>query len=138
MEIITPANEALHNLPFGVGAVLLTLGPETKCQSYKRFDVPLSDTFGSGISPHFWYLKLMECKENLGWIGLGGLYFAIPMDKDGPVHISRAHMCTLCYIFNRTAETPFLPPMMELLATALRPSFILLGCIEEEAGHKSP
>jgi hypothetical protein len=28
--------------------------------------------------------------------------------------------------------------MMEPLATALRPSFILLGCIEEEAGHKSP
>jgi hypothetical protein len=27
---------------------------------------------------------------------------------------------------------------MEPLATALMPSFILLGCIEEEAGHKSP
>jgi hypothetical protein len=60
------------------------------------------------------------------------------MEKDGPVHISRAHMCTLCYIFNGTAETPVLSPMMELMATALRPSFILLGCIEEEAGHKSP
>jgi hypothetical protein len=28
--------------------------------------------------------------------------------------------------------------MTEPLATALRPSFILLGCIEEDTGHKSP
>jgi hypothetical protein len=60
------------------------------------------------------------------------------MDKDGPVHISRAHTCTICYIFNGTAETPVSTPMMELLATGLWPIFILLGCIEEEAGHKSP
>jgi hypothetical protein len=60
------------------------------------------------------------------------------MDKYGPVHISRARMCTLCYIFKGNAETTVYPPMMETLATALRPSFILLGYIEEEAGHKSP
>jgi hypothetical protein len=59
VEIITPANGALHNLPIGVGSVLLTLGPETKGQSSKRVDVPLADTFASGISPHYWYLKLM-------------------------------------------------------------------------------
>jgi hypothetical protein len=69
MEIITPANGALHNLPIGVGVVLMTLGPETKGQSSKRVDVTLADTFALGISPHYWYLKLMECKENLGWIG---------------------------------------------------------------------
>jgi hypothetical protein len=70
VEIITPDNGSLHNLHIGVGAILLTLGPETKGQSSKRADVPLADTFASGISPHYWYLKLMECKENLGWIGL--------------------------------------------------------------------
>jgi hypothetical protein len=69
VEIITPANRALHNLPIGVGAVLLTLGHETKGLSSKRVNAPLADTFASGISPHYWYLKLMECKENLGWIG---------------------------------------------------------------------
>jgi hypothetical protein len=69
VEIITPVNGALQNLPIGVGAVLLTLGPETKGQSSKIVDVPLADTFASGIRPHYWYLKLMECKENLGWIG---------------------------------------------------------------------
>jgi hypothetical protein len=127
VEIITPANGALHNLHIGVGAVLLNLGPETKGQSSKRVNVPLADTFASGISPHYWYLKLMECEENLGWIG--GLYSAITMAKDGPVHISRAHMCTLCYIFRGTTETPVYPPIMEPLATSLRPSFILLGCI---------
>jgi hypothetical protein len=68
-EIITPANGALRNLHIAVGAVLLTLGPETKGQSSKRVDVPLADTFASGISPHYWYLKLMEYKEKLGWIG---------------------------------------------------------------------
>jgi hypothetical protein len=71
VEIITPANGALHNLPIGVGAVLLTLGPETKGQSSKRVDVPLADTFASGISPHYWYLKFMECEEILSWIGGG-------------------------------------------------------------------
>jgi hypothetical protein len=69
VEIITPANEALHNLPIGVGGVLLTLGPENKGQRSKRVDVPLADNFASGISPHYWYLKLMECKKTLGWIG---------------------------------------------------------------------
>jgi hypothetical protein len=103
VEIITPANGALHNLPIGVGAVLLTLGPETKGKISKRVDVPLADNFASGINPHYWYLKLIECKEKLGWIGL---YSAIPMAKDGPVHISRAHMFTLCYIFRGTTETP--------------------------------
>jgi hypothetical protein len=69
VEITTPDNGGLHNYPIGVGAVLFTLGPDTKCQSSKRVDVPLADTFASWISPHYWYLKLMECKEKLGWIG---------------------------------------------------------------------
>jgi hypothetical protein len=69
---------------------------------------------------------------------LEGLYSAIPIDKDGPVHISRAHIYTLCYIFRETTETPVYPPMTEPLATSLRPSFIILGCIDEEAVHKSP
>jgi hypothetical protein len=66
VEITTQAKGALHNLPIGVGAFILTLGPETKGQSSKRVDSPLADTFASGISPHYWYLKLMECKEKLG------------------------------------------------------------------------
>jgi hypothetical protein len=69
MEIITPANGGLHNFPIGVGAVNLTLGLDTKGQSSNRVDVPLADTFASGISPHYWYLKLMESWEKLGWIG---------------------------------------------------------------------
>jgi hypothetical protein len=69
VEIITPDNGALHNLPIGVGAILLTLGPETKGQSSCKVDLPLADTFASGIIPHYWYLELMECKENFGWIG---------------------------------------------------------------------
>jgi hypothetical protein len=39
VEIITPANGGLHNFPIGVGAVLLTLGTDTKGQSSKRLDV---------------------------------------------------------------------------------------------------
>jgi hypothetical protein len=52
VEITTPANGGLHNLPIGMGAVLLTLRPETKGQSSKRVDVPLADTVASGINPH--------------------------------------------------------------------------------------
>jgi hypothetical protein len=69
VQIITPDNGGLHNSPIGVGAALLTLGPETKGQSSKRVDVPLADTFASETSPYYWYLKLMECKDKLGWIG---------------------------------------------------------------------
>jgi hypothetical protein len=69
VEIITPANGGLHNFPIGAVSVLLTLGPETKGQCSKRVDVHLEDTFASEISPLYWYLKLMECKEKLGWIG---------------------------------------------------------------------
>jgi hypothetical protein len=64
-----PANGGLHNFPIGMGSVILTLGPETKGQSSKRVDVPLADTFASGISPQYWYLQLMKCKEALGWSG---------------------------------------------------------------------
>jgi hypothetical protein len=68
VEITTPENGGLHNLPIGVGADLLTLGPDTKGQCSKWVDVPLADTFASGIIPHYWYLQLMECKETLRWI----------------------------------------------------------------------
>jgi hypothetical protein len=69
VEIITPYNGGLHNLPIGVGAVLLALGPETKVQSSKWVDIPLTDTFASGINPQYWYLFLMQCKDKLRWIG---------------------------------------------------------------------
>jgi hypothetical protein len=52
VEITTPANGGLHKFQIGVGEVLLTLGPETKNQSSRWMDVPLSGTFASGISPH--------------------------------------------------------------------------------------
>jgi hypothetical protein len=39
MEIVAPYNGALHNFPIGEGAVLLTLGPETKGQISKIVDV---------------------------------------------------------------------------------------------------
>jgi hypothetical protein len=68
VEIIAPVTGDIYNFHIGVGSVILTLGPETKDQSSNRVDVPLADTFSSGISPHYWYLKLMECKEKLGWI----------------------------------------------------------------------
>jgi hypothetical protein len=52
VEFIMPENGGLHHFPIGVGEVILTLGPETKCQSSKWVDVPLSDTFAAGSSPH--------------------------------------------------------------------------------------
>jgi hypothetical protein len=69
VEITSPENGGLHNFHIGVGAVLLTLGPETKGQSSKRVDVPLADTFASGTIPHYRHLQLMKCKEALGWNG---------------------------------------------------------------------
>jgi hypothetical protein len=52
-DAIDPVNGGLHNLPIGVGAILLTLCPETKGQSSKRVDIPMADTFSSGISPYY-------------------------------------------------------------------------------------
>jgi hypothetical protein len=52
VEIIMPANGGLRNFPIGVGAVIFTLGLETKGQDSKRVDIHLSDTFASGESAH--------------------------------------------------------------------------------------
>jgi hypothetical protein len=136
VEIITPDNGALHNLPIGVGTVLLTLGPETKVQNSKRVDVPLSDTFASGTSPQYWYLKLIECKDNLGWIG-GPLFRHSNGQRRTSLYFKSTHVYPLLHIQRNRGE-PSLAPMMQPLATSLRPSFILLGCIEDEAGDKSP
>jgi hypothetical protein len=108
VEIITPANGALHNLPIGMGAVLLNLGPETKGQSSKRVDVPLADTFASGISPHYWYLKLMECKERLGWIG-GPLSRHLKGQRWTSSHFKSTHMYPLLHI-QRNRGDPSLAP----------------------------
>jgi hypothetical protein len=47
-----------------------------------------------------------------------------------------------CVAFATYSEEPqgphSSPPMTEPLITALRPSFILLGCIDMEDVHKSP
>jgi hypothetical protein len=104
VEITTPANGGLHNFPIGVGLVLLNLGPETKGQSSKRVDVPLADNFASGISPHYGCLKLMECKEKLGWIG--GPLFRHSNGQRLTISYSIAHICTLCCTFRGTAGTP--------------------------------
>jgi hypothetical protein len=62
VEAIDLANGGLHSLPIDLGAILLTLGPDTKGQSSKRVDIPIEDTFASGISPYYWYINLQVCK----------------------------------------------------------------------------
>jgi hypothetical protein len=106
--IITPANGALPNLPIGAGAVLLTLGLEAKCQISKRVDVPLADTFVSRISPHYWYLKLMECKYKLGWIG-GPLFRHSNGQRWTSSYFNSTHMYPLLHI-QRNHGDPSLPP----------------------------
>jgi hypothetical protein len=108
VEIITPANGALHNLHIGVGAVLLTLGPETKGQSSKRVDVPLADTFASGISPHYWYLKLMECKE----FGMdrGGSIMSFQWPKMDQF-IFQEHTCVPFVIYSKEPWSPQSSPL---------------------------
>jgi hypothetical protein len=66
VEIIMPTNGGIHNFPIEVGSVLLTLGPDTKGQHFKRGGVPLAETFASGTTPHYSYLQLMKYKEELG------------------------------------------------------------------------
>jgi hypothetical protein len=109
MEIITPANGALHDLPIGVGDVLLTLGPETKGQSSKRVDVPLADTFASVISPHYRWLKLMECKENLGWIG-GALFCHSNGKRWTSLYFKSTHVYPLLHIQRNHGDTSLVAP----------------------------
>jgi hypothetical protein len=47
------------------------------------------------------------------------------------------HVYPLLHI-QRNLGDPGLAPMMEPLETSLMPSFIVLGCIDDEAVHKSP
>jgi hypothetical protein len=46
------------------------------------------------------------CHVGRLWDGVEDLYSALQMGKGGPAHISRAHMCTLCYIFIRITVAP--------------------------------
>jgi hypothetical protein len=108
VEIITPANGGLHNLPIEVGAVLLTLGPDTKGQSSKRVDVPLEDTFASGISPHYWYLKVMECKEKLGWIG-GPLFRHSNSQRWTSSYFKSTHVYPLLHIQRNRGDLSLAP-----------------------------
>jgi hypothetical protein len=108
VEIITPDNGALHNLPIGVGAVLLILGPDTKGQSSKRVDLPLAGTFASGISPNYWYLKLMECKEKLGWIG-GPLFHHSNGQRWTSSYFKSTHVYSFLHI-QRNRGDPSLDP----------------------------
>jgi hypothetical protein len=136
VEIITPANGGLHNLPIGVGGVLLTLGPETKGQSSKRVDVPLADTFESGISPHYWYLKLMEYKEKLGWIG-GPLFRHSNGQRWTSSYFKSTHVYHLLHI-QRNHGDPGLAPYDRSPGNSIDAKFILLGRIDVEAVHNSP
>jgi hypothetical protein len=125
MEIITPANGGLHNFPIGVGAVLLTLGPETKGQSSKRVDVPLSDTFASGISPHYLYLKLMECKEKLGWIG-GTLFHHSNGQRCTSSYFKSTYMYTLLHI-ERNRGDPIIVPYNGAPGSSIEAKFYSFG-----------
>jgi hypothetical protein len=108
VEIITPTNGALHNLPIGVGAVILTLGPETEGQSSKRVDVPLVDTFASGSSPHYWYLKLMECKENVRWTG-GPLFRHPNGQRWTSSYFKSTHVYPFLYIQRNRGDSSLAP-----------------------------
>jgi hypothetical protein len=125
VEIITPTNGALHNLPFRVGAVLLTLGPETKGQSSKGVDVPLADTFTSGISPHYWYLKLMECKEKSGWIG-GPLFRHSSGQRWTSSYFKSTHVYPLLHI-QRNRGDPSLAPCDGAPGNSIEAKFYYFG-----------
>jgi hypothetical protein len=125
VEIINPASGALHNLPIVVGAVRLNLGPETKGQSSKRVDVPLSYTFASGISPHYWYLKLMECKENLGWIG-GPLFRHSNGQRWTSSYFKSTHVYPLLHI-QRNHGDPILAPYDGAPGNSIEAKFYSFG-----------
>jgi hypothetical protein len=125
VEIITPANGGLQNFPIVVGAVLLTLGPETKGQSSKRVDVPLTDTFASGISTHYWYLKLMECKEKLGWIG-GPLFRHSNGQRWTNSYFKITHVYHLLHI-KRNRGDPSLSPYDEAPGNSIDAKFYSFG-----------
>jgi hypothetical protein len=125
MEIITPANGSLHNLPIGVGALRLTLVPETRGQSSKTVDAPLADTFASVISPHYWYLKLMECKEKLGWIG-GPLFRHSNGQRWTSSHFKSAHVYPFLHI-QRNRGDPSLAPYDGAHVNSIEAKFYSFG-----------
>jgi hypothetical protein len=94
--------------PLLLGADLLTLGPQTKGQSSKRVDVPLADTFASGISPHYWYLQRMDCEEKLGWIG-GPLFRHSNGQRWTSSYFNTAHVYPFLHI-QRNRGDPSLAP----------------------------
>jgi hypothetical protein len=84
------------------------VGPETKGQSSKWVDISLSDTFTSGISSHYWYLQLMECKEKLGSIG-GPLFCHSNGQRWNSSYFKSTHVYPLLHI-QRNRDDPSLAP----------------------------
>jgi hypothetical protein len=125
VEIITPAHGELQNFPIGVGSILLTLVPDTKGQSSKRVDVPLADTFASAIIPHYWYLKLMECKEKLGWIG-GPLFRHSNGKRWTSSYFNSTHVYPLLHIQRKRGD-PSLAPYYGAPGNSIEAKFYSFG-----------
>ena len=60
MGVILPSKGRFHDLPTNVGALLLTLQPQTKTSPTRTADVPLAYTTGSGLNPGTWLFRLRQ------------------------------------------------------------------------------
>lgn len=67
IEIVTPENYAIYNLPPNVGAVLLHLLDPTKTNQSDSPDIVIAFKTGSGLHLGKWITQLLYCLDYFGW-----------------------------------------------------------------------
>lgn len=68
VTLVHPDHGGEHDLPKGIGAILLRLAPETKSERGRAVDVPIAFKTKSGLEPGRWLMRLRDAQEGL--IGL--------------------------------------------------------------------
>ena len=65
VEVLSPSDGPSRDLPFGVGAVFLTLKEETKTNRFVSADVVLGYRTITGYRPGFWFTTLLNTHRQL-------------------------------------------------------------------------
>ena len=65
VTLIAPRDGRKHDLPAGVGALLLRLAPETKSQRGRAVDVPVAYQTKGGFRPGVWFERFLGIREEV-------------------------------------------------------------------------
>ena len=99
LEVIHPSDGPLHDLPPGLGMVLLRLLPQTKSNRTSTADVVMAHDTLSGLSPGLWARRVaLALEESACW----------PSQHPGPIFSEPDGSCWSSYFFRHNFLYPSL------------------------------